>query len=306
MADRTGAAPDLNNDLTYTRFNPLVGATYKVVPGLTVYGGYSESNRAPTPLELACANPDKPCLIESALVSDPPLNQVVSHTFEAGLRGNLPVWNGRLDWKVGAYRTDVTDDIITTASNIQGRGVFRNVPATRRQGIEAGARYVEPRWMAYASYSFIDATYQFNGTVASPNNPFADADGNILIVPGNKIPAIPAHQFKAGAEIFVTPEWKVGADVAVVGSQYFVGDNGNQNPKVPAYWVANLHSSYQITKEFQVFGLITNLFNQRYYTYGAFFELDGVAKAVTYAFSDPRTVTPAQPFAAYGGIKLKL
>src|SRR4029079_13104998 len=41
------AAPDLNNDLTYTRFNPLVGATYKVVQGLTAYGGYSESNRAP-------------------------------------------------------------------------------------------------------------------------------------------------------------------------------------------------------------------------------------------------------------------
>ena len=306
MVDQTGAAPDLNNDLTYTRFNPLVGATYKVLAGLTLYGGYSESNRAPTPLELGCSNPNRPCLIESALVSDPPLNQVVSHTYEAGLRGDLPVWNGRVDWKVGAYRTDVTDDIITTASNIQGRGVFQNVAATRRQGIEAGAKYVEPRWMAYASYSFIDATYQFNGKVASPNNPFADANGDIFIVPGNKIPAIPAHQFKAGADVFVTPEWKIGADLAVVGSQYFVGDDGNQNPKVPAYWTTNLHTSYQVTKEFQVFGLITNVFNQRYYTYGTFFELDGVAKAVSYTFSDPRTVTPAQPLAFYGGLRVKL
>jgi len=299
-------SPDLNNDLTYTRFNPLVGATYKVLAGLTLYGGYSESNRAPTPLELGCSNPNRPCLIESALVSDPPLNQVVSHTYEAGLRGDLPVWNGRVDWKVGAYRTDLTDDIITTASNIQGRGVFQNVAATRRQGIEAGAKYVEPRWMAYASYSFIDATYQFNGKVASPNNPFADANGDIFIVPGNKIPAIPAHQFKAGADVFVTPEWKIGADLAVVGSQYFVGDDGNQNPKVPAYWTTNLHTSYQVTKEFQVFGLITNVFNQRYYTYGTFFELDGVAKAVSYTFSDPRTVTPAQPLAFYGGLRVKL
>ncbi len=200
----------------------------------------------------------------------------------------------------------MTDDIITTASNIQGRGVFRNVPATRRQGIEAGARYVEPRWMAYASYSFIDATYQFNGTIASPNNPFADEDGNIFIVPGNKIPAIPAHQFKAGGEVAVTPEWKVGANIAVVGSQYFVGDDGNQNPKVPAYWMTNLHTSYQVTKEVQVFGLITNLFNQRYYTYGTYFELDGVAKAVTYTFTDPRTITPAQPLAFYGGVKVRL
>ena len=306
MTDLTGASPDLNNDLTYTRFNPLVGVTYKVVPGLTAYGGYSESNRAPTPLELGCSNPNKPCLIESALVSDPPLNQVVSRTYEAGLRGDLPVWNGRFDWKLGAYRTDVTDDIITTASNLQGRGVFQNVPATRRQGIEAGAQYVEPRWMAYANYSFIDATYQFNGTVASPNNPMADADGNIFVVPGNKIPAIPAHQFKAGAEVAVTPEWKIGADVAVVGSQYFVGDDGNQNAKVPAYWTTNLHTSYQITKEFQVFGLVTNVFNQRYYTYGSYFQLDGVSKAVTYTFSDPRTITPAQPLAFYGGLRVRL
>ena len=58
------------------------------MPGITAYGGYSESNRAPTPLELGCSNPNQPCLIESFLVSDPPLQQVVSHTYEAGLRGD--------------------------------------------------------------------------------------------------------------------------------------------------------------------------------------------------------------------------
>jgi iron complex outermembrane receptor protein len=40
MVDLTGASPDLNNDLTYTRLNPLAGLTYKVMAGLTVYGGY--------------------------------------------------------------------------------------------------------------------------------------------------------------------------------------------------------------------------------------------------------------------------
>jgi iron complex outermembrane recepter protein len=306
MRDQTGVSPDLNNDLTYSRLNPLVGLTYKLFPGMGVYGGYSESNRAPTPLELACANPDKPCLIESALVSDPPLAQVVSHTYEAGLRGNFAAGSGRLDWKVGAYRTDVTDDIIATASNIQGRGYFRNVDGTRRQGIEAGAQYTTARFMAYANYSFIDATYQFTGTIASPNNPMADANGDIFVVPGNKMTAIPAHQFKAGGDVFVTPQWKLGADVAWVGSQYFVGDESNLNPKVPSYWVTNLHTSYQVSKEVQVFGLITNLFNQHYYTYGTFFETGAVAKAGNFAFTDPRTVTPAQPFGVYAGVKVKM
>jgi iron complex outermembrane receptor protein len=306
MADRTGAAPDLNEDLTYTRLNPLAGLTYKIVPGLTLYGGYSESNRAPTPLEIGCSNPNRPCLIESALVSDPPLNQVVSRTYEVGLRGLVPLGDAKIDWKVGAYRTDVSDDIIGLASNIQGRAYFANVPATRRQGIEAGATYAAPRFTVYANYAFIDATYRFSGTLASPNNPLADADGNIFVTPGNKIPAIPAHQFKTGFDVAVTPEWKVGADVAVVGSQYFVGDDSNLNAKVPAYWVTNLHTSYQVTKEAQVFALVTNLFNQKYYTYGTYFQLDGVASAISTAFTDPRTVTPAQPLAVYGGFRLRL
>ena len=306
MADLTGVSPDLNNDLTYTRINPLVGLAYRIVPGLTLYGGYSELNRTPTPLEIGCSNPDRPCLIESALVADPPLQQVVSKTFEAGLRGNMPLRDGRLDWKVGAYRTGVSDDIIHLASNIQGRAFFANVPATRRQGVEAGATYQTPRWMAYANYSFLDATYQFSGTIASPNNPMADDDGNIFVRPGNKIPANPAQQFKFGAEFAVTPEWKVGADIAVVGSQYFVGDDSNLNAKVPAYWVTNLRTSYQINKEVQVFAIVTNLFNQKYYTYGSYFELGGVAKAIAFAFTDPRTVTPAQPLGIYGGVKVRL
>src|SRR5205085_11481529 len=128
----------------------------------------------------------------------------------------------------------------------------------------------------------------------------------IFVAPGNKIPGIPAHQLKAGFDFAFTPEWKVGADVAVVGSQYFVGDDSNVNAKVPAYWVANLHSSYQISKDVQVFGKVTNLFNQRYYTYGSYFALDGVAKAVSVAFADPRTVTPAQPLAIYAGVRVRL
>ena len=42
-------------------------------PNLTAYAGYSEANRAPTPLELGCADPAHPCIIAAFLVSDPPL-----------------------------------------------------------------------------------------------------------------------------------------------------------------------------------------------------------------------------------------
>ena len=306
MADQLGTSPDLNVSHTYQRVNPVAGLTYKVMPGMTAYAGYAEANRTPTPLELGCSNPDRPCLLEGFLVSDPPLQQVVARTVEGGLRGERAVAGGRLEWKLGLFRVDSRNDIIQVASPIQGRGVFRNVDATRRQGLEAGSQYQSAQWLVYANYSFIDATYQFTGDLASPNNPFADAEGNVHVTPGKRIPMIPRHQFKAGADYAVTPAWKVGADLVAVGSQFYVGDDANQNPKLPAYWAVNLHTSYQLTKDLQVFGLVSNLFNRKYALYGTFFDPQAVVNAIANPLSDPRMQTPAQPFAIYAGLKLKL
>ena len=60
IEDNTGLAPGLNSKATYWHFNPSVGGTYKVFPGISLYGGFSEGNRAPVPAELACANPPSP------------------------------------------------------------------------------------------------------------------------------------------------------------------------------------------------------------------------------------------------------
>jgi iron complex outermembrane receptor protein len=306
MTDLAGNSPDLNGDHTFSRFNPVVGLTYKLFPDMTFYTGYSEANRAPTPLELGCSNPQRPCLLEGFLVSDPPLQQVVARTREAGLRGNSQVNGGVFDWKLGLFRTDSQNDIIQVASFIQGRGVFQNVAATRRQGLEAGAQYQSAQWLAYANYAFIDATYQFTGTLASPNNPSADEDGNIFVTPGKQIPGIPRHQIKAGVDYAVTPALKLGTDVIWVGSQWYVGDDANQNVKLADYWVANLHGSYQLTKDVQIYGFINNLFNRKFATFGTYFEPASIVNAIPNPPTDRRTITPAQPLSVYVGLRAKL
>jgi iron complex outermembrane recepter protein len=307
MADTLGTAPDLNSNATFQRLNPQAGLAYKLLPGLTAFGGYAESNRAPTPLELGCANPQRPCLIENFIVSDPPLKQVVARTYEAGLRGERALGGGKLDWKATAFRIDSSDDILNVASQIQGRGVFQNVAATRRQGFEAGANFQSAQWLVYANYSFIDATFQFTGDIASPNNPSADANGNVHVTPGKRIPGIPQHQFKAGADYAVTPAWKIGADIIAVGSQFYVGDQANQNDKLPAYWLANLHTSYELRKDVQIFGLVNNVFNQKFATHGTYFEPQSVANAgLPIALTDQRMQTPVQPLSIYVGLRARL
>jgi len=305
LEDQIGSA--LNGNDTYTRFNPMIGGTYKITPEITAYAGYSEANRAPTPLELGCADPARPCTIAAFLISDPPLKQVVSRTLEAGFRGshNFGAETGLLSWKLGAFRTANDDDILAIPSPVlQGFGYFQNVGRTLRTGVEAEVNFRSRTLELYASYAYINAVFR-DALLLGSNSPFADSDGNVQVLPGNRIPAIPASRFKAGFNYAVTDAFKVGGDVMVVGSQYFVGDESNQAPKLPAYTVVNLHSSYQINKTFQVYARIDNLFDNHYGTYGTFFETDALPNFANGGapFTDARSISPARPRAFYAGLK---
>jgi iron complex outermembrane receptor protein len=319
LQDQTGTAPLLNSSNNFQRFNPVLGGTLKITPNVTAYAGFSEANRAPTPLELGCSDPNHPCMIDSFLVADPPLKQVVSHTIEAGLRGTYgrDVKTGLLTWGLGVFRTLSDDDIIHVVSplGVNNFGYFQNAGQTLRQGIEAKLEYRRDRWNAYANYTFIDATYRSYETLSSPNNPNAQVDpvsGTefVNVKPGDHIPGIPAHRFKAGVEYNVTDAWKIGGDLNFVGSQWLVHDDTNQSPKVPAYTVVNLHTSYKVTQNIELFGLINNVFNQRYYLGGSFYETGGFASAgnapnLMAQLTDPRTFVPGAPLAAYAGIRAK-
>ena len=313
LQDLTGApeAAGLNGTNTYERFNPNIGGTYKLAPGLSVYGGYSEANRAPTVAELACADPNNPCVVSSFLTSDPPLKQVVSHTVEAGVRGELKSFNqsSKIDWTVGLFRTLNTDDILAINAQQQARGYFANAGETLRQGIEASASYRDDRLMVYGAYNYVDATFQTAQEFPSPNNPQNPSPGDpytIQVQPGNHIPGIPAHKFKAGIDYWKTPKWKMGGDMVAATDQFFRGDENNQNKPLSGYAVFNLHTSYDLSKTIQVYGLVNNVFDARYSNYGAYFstsDANGIGNPIN--FTDPRSITPASPLAAYGGVKLK-
>jgi iron complex outermembrane recepter protein len=302
LVDQLGTA--LNGTNNFQRFNPVIGATYKITPQVTTYAGYSESNRAPTPSELGCADPLRPCLLDNFLVSDPPLQQVVGKTWEAGFRGRHNLGDKRaLIWNVGAYLTDTENDILNVPSTITGRGFFQNVGGTRRKGVEAGVTYYDDKWKLFAGYSYINATFRDAITLSSPNNPFADADGLIFVQPGNHLPSIPQHRFKASAEYAIFPQWKVGANLIAFSGQYLAGDESNQNPKLPPYWVLNLNTTYQISKNFEAFALVQNLFDRRYYTFGTFFDTSEVPFL---NLTNPRTLSPGAPLAVYAGLRVKL
>jgi len=293
----------LNAHHTYMRFNPGAGVTYKVNVAVTAYASYSEANRTPTPAELSCSDSQSPCPLDSFLVSDPELLQVVSRTYEAGLRGRVTSASlpGRFTWNAGVFRTGNQNDIILLATRVNGFGYFSNAGATRRQGIEASVSYRSPKWELSASYSLVDATFR-DPLLLTSNSPAANAQGEVVVRPGSVIPLTPRNRLTFLAECTLTARWKLSSEWRYVGGQFLVGDEANLEPQLPGYTVVNLNGSYQWSKRLRVFAAVNNVFARTYYTYGAFTRLDGLPPGIS--LTDPRTFGPSPGRTAYAGVNL--
>jgi iron complex outermembrane receptor protein len=304
LADQGGG--DLTGNHAYARFNPAAGLTYEITPALTAYAGYSEANRAPTPAELSCAGPQNSCSLANFFVGDPDLKQVIAHTIEAGLRGHTDITpDARLGYDLSLFHTDSDDDIAFINSVTLNRAYFANIGQTRRQGASARADLHLDRVSAYASYTFTDATYQSGYVESGGSNPAQDALGNITIRPGNELPGVPRSVIKFGIDGTLTQAWHAGIDGQYQSGQYLFGDEANLTPRLPGFYVMNLHSTYDVTSNFQLFVNAQNLLDRRYYTYGTFSPTTSVFLAQAPTATNPRSYSLAAPLGFFGGVRVK-
>jgi iron complex outermembrane recepter protein len=303
LRDQIGTA--LTGNHQYNHFNPGVGLTYKLLASTSLYASYAESNRAPTPAELSCASIDSPCTLANFFVGDPNLKQVVSRTFEAGARGVLSPFEGAsLKWDVDAYRAENRDDIVFSPSTIPGRDFFQNIGHTRRQGIEAALALKVGHVAVSLGYALTDATFQTPLTLDSSLNPAANANGQIQVKPGNRLPGVPMHRLKLGVDWQVTPRWVVGARGIASSGQYLFGDEANLTPTTGAYFVLNANTSYRVLEHLELFALVQNVLNAKYATFGTFSDVSAVPIAQVPNATDTRSLSPAAPIAAYGGMRM--
>ncbi|MCU9953962.1 TonB-dependent receptor [Burkholderia sp. BKH01] len=267
IGDESGSQPLLDGNHTFSRFNPAVGLNWNPVAGFTAYATYNEGMRSPTAIELACADPAAPCSLPNDFIADPALKPVISKTFEVGARGRI---GAATTWSAAAYRTTLTDDIQFISSPASAQGYFRNVGDTRRQGIElAGRTQLGPVGVGL-SYTYVDATYRSSWTEHSPANSAADANGNVAVKAGDRIPGIPAHTVKLRLDYAATHAWNIGANVTWRNGVFARGDENNQdaNGRIAGYVLVDLDMRYRITKRFEVFASVTNLFDKRYASFG--------------------------------------
>ena len=300
IRDRSGVEPELDGDHDFRRFNPAIGATYTLSPAFTLFGGYSESNRAPTPSELTCADPDDPCRLPNAFLADPPLDDVVASTFEAGVRGDL---DRRFNYSFAVFHTENEDDILfITEGDITGEGFFDNVGDTSRQGFElgvSGTAFERVDW--FLNYTHLQAEFRESFLVASEEHEFANDNGQIEVEPGDRIPLVPEQLLKAGMDLRVLPKASLGLDVIYNGDQVLRGDESNQLGKVQSYTLVNLNGRYSFNDHMVMFGRVTNLFDADYETFGLLGEEPG--EVLLNDFEDPRFLGPGAPRAFWIGLR---
>ena len=267
IRDQSGLEPRLDGDHRFERFNPALGLNFNPTPQLTAYASYNEGMRAPTAMELTCADPAAPCKLPNAFLADPPLKKVVAHTLELGARGKVDEFT----WSAAVYRTDLSDDIQFIGSEgAINAGFFQNVGKTRRQGLELNAGQHWGPLNVVARYSFIDATYRTGFIENSPSNSTANANGDIDVQRGNRIPSVPRHSLHLRLDLDASDAISLGANLVAVSASRARGDENNQDASgaVPGYAVLNLDGRYRVGKNFEAFARINNLFNRQYANFG--------------------------------------
>ncbi|HQR03761.1 MAG: TonB-dependent receptor [Proteobacteria bacterium] len=274
-----GTPGSLEGNHRFGRINPALGLTYVDAERFKAYLGYKEGSRTPTAIELGCANPAQPCRLPNSMAGDPPLRQVITRTWEAGLSGTL---GDSTQWNAGIFHAISNDDILFVAAPDQTQfGYFRNFGQTRRQGLELGLTRRQGALALGANYTFLDATYESSETMGGSSNSSNDASapglaGDIRIQPGNRIPLTPRHMLKAWADYQITAALSASVNLVAVSGSYARGNENNAHQadgvyytgtgRVGGYALVHLGSQYQATDRLRFFAQINNLFDRHYAT----------------------------------------
>jgi outer membrane receptor protein involved in Fe transport len=222
------------------------------------------------------------------------------------------------------FRTANSDDIQFIASAINA-GYFDNVGSTRRQGFDAAIGGKEGDFTWRAAYSFVDATFQSSFEVNAESNSTADANGNILVTPGDRIPLVPRSTARLVLDYDVTKSLNVGANIIYVSGSYLHGNENNANRTgvtdaatgqfiegsgwLPGYTLVNLRTTYHISKHAELFARIVNVLNVDYATGGFLtsnsFNPNGTLRYNPNDWTNENAVSPGAPRGIWAGARVR-
>lgn len=260
---------------TFKRFNPRGGIDVNAGDGVSVFGSVGTGFRAPSVIEIACADPEEPCPLPFALGDDPPIKPVTTTTYEVGAR----YVSGAMLLSASAYRTDVKNDIylfpFQEADEPEGStidGYFGNLDKTRREGVELSARMFfggnGNTHSLFLNYGYTRATFQTAAEIFSIRE---DEDAGISneAEPGDRLPLVPAHQVKGGFNLRFENGFRAGADGRYIGPQFLRGDEANDTAPLKGYFTADARVGYELGP-WELTLVLSNVFGNERPVFGGF------------------------------------
>jgi len=307
-----GGETSLTGKHHYERVNPSIGITFHPTKNYTTYASYNEASRAPTSIELGCANPDQPCNLPTQMADDPPLEQVVAKTIEFGARGRLS--NGG-SWNASIYDATNHDDILfVNSSSASGAGFFKNVSKTTRQGIDLGLAFDINKASMNINYGFLLARY--GSEINLPNEVNSSASSDLISVKkGDYLPNMPKHHLKIRSDYKFGPRFKIGATISAYTKSYMMGNENQEHDsstgsglqgETPGYAILNMDSEYNFNDGWNLYIKAINVLDQAYYTGGRLAESSVQTSDRLHSGDEAEGVAsliPGSPQAAWIGLR---
>ena len=257
--------PDDSGRRAFRGTSPVLGATWRVSPRVSLHAAAGRDFETPTFIELAYRD-------DGGSGPNFRLRPMRTRSAELGLRFDA----GTLAGEATLFRAD-TDDELAVGTSSGGRTAFRNVGRATRAGLEGALRWspVE-RVQARLGMTWLDASYRDALACSGPG-----CDGALLPA-GTRIPGVPRTQASLSLRWGAPLGWYVQGDAQHVGA---VTTNLAGSDVSDAYTLLGASAGYAFAAErmrgrvwlgvanlldtAHVGSVIVNEANRRYYEPGA-------------------------------------
>jgi iron complex outermembrane receptor protein len=237
ISDPTAPAANFARESTLRAYE--LAARQRVMEGVFVYAKAGSSFRVPNVNDLYS--------LFTASVT--PLEPQTARDREIGAE----VGFGPGHYRIALYRIGLTNEIFFDPLTFTNR----NLPPTRRSGVEAEAKWRFAAADAFVNYTYVDAEFR------------EGAFGGIPIA-GNAVPLVPRHAANAGVSWLFLPRTRANAVVRYVGDRPFDADETNTfGRRMPSYTVVDAKVTHE-RNDWLLSAGARNLFDEKYYSYGVF------------------------------------
>jgi outer membrane receptor protein involved in Fe transport len=122
-------------------------------------------------------------------------------------------------------------------------------------------------------------------------------------MPGNTMPLVPKNRLSVTGNVHPVAGMTMSLIGMYVGSQYYLNDENNTQPKLSSYFLLNGRLAYERPVpggRLTGFLMLNNILNQKYSTSGTI-----AANTLTGGGAQEQFVVPAPTFAIYGGLSYR-